>query len=148
MDADDIAENEDELPLNDCNRADADYEAAQILRNISSDDSQSVDPGYDPSVSGVTGAGEAAASENIAGTPPIRKRGRPKGSKNKAEDPEEWEPKEVSVTITGGSFDIDPALLDRMYLFLTGACMAGMFALERGGTVSHLHLQVSDLGTL
>ena len=35
--------------------------------------------------------------------------------------------------------DIDPGKLDEMEALLR---MAGMFALERGGTVSHLHLQV------
>ena len=29
-----------------------------------------------------------------------------------------------------------------MEVFLRQCCMAGIFALERGGTVSHLHLQV------
>ena len=29
-----------------------------------------------------------------------------------------------------------------MEVFLRRYCMAGMFAMERGGTVSHLHLQV------
>ena len=64
------------------------------------------------------------------------------GSKNQPEDPADWEPKEVSVTITGCSWDIEPGKLDEMDVFLQECCMAGMFALERGGTVSHLHLQV------
>ena len=50
----------------------------------------------------------------------------------------------MSVPITGGYCDIDPALLqlDVMETFLKEYCLAGMFALERGGTVSHQHLQV------
>ena len=73
--------------------------------------------------------------------PPKRKRGRPAGSKSK-ETVEDFEAFEVSVTITGGSCDIDAGLLDVMETFLKELCLAGMFALERGGTVSHLHLQV------
>ena len=70
-----------------------------------------------------------------------RKRGRPFGSKTKHDDPSLWEAKEVSVTITAGSCDIDSDLLNDMELFLEEYCMAGLFALERGGTVCHLHLQ-------
>ena len=74
-------------------------------------------------------------------TPPKQKRGRPAGSKY-MDTVEEFEPFEVSVTITGGSCDIDPGLFGVMETFLKEFCLAGMFALERGGTVSHLHLQV------
>ena len=66
---------------------------------------------------------------------------RPAGSKNK-DTPADFKVFEVNVTLTGGSCDIDPALLDVMETFLKEHCPAGMFALERGGTVSHLHLQV------
>ena len=64
---------------------------------------------------------------------------RPAGSKNK-DTPADFEVFEVNVTLTGGSCDIDPALLDVMETFLKEHRPAGMFALERGGTVSHLHL--------
>ncbi len=45
------------------------------------------------------------------------------------------------MTICGESQDIDPSLLDKMEAFLTAVCVAGVFSLERGGTMSHLHLQ-------
>ena len=71
----------------------------------------------------------------------VAERGRPLHSKNKQDDPSLWEPREVSVTITAGSCDIEPDGLNDMELFLEEYCMAGVFALERGGTVCHLHLQ-------
>ena len=70
-----------------------------------------------------------------------RKRGRPFGSKGNQDDPSLWEAREVSVTITAGSCDIDPGKLNDMELFLEEYCMAGLFALVRGGMVCHLHLQ-------
>ncbi len=84
----------------------------------------------------------AAPAEPAAAAPPApRKRGRPAGSKNKPTNPAEWEAKEVSVTITAGCTDIDASKLDDMDAFLSKYCLAGMFSLERGGTVCHLHLQ-------
>ena len=44
------------------------------------------------------------------------------------------------MTITGRSIDIDPGKLDDMEAFLREYCMAGMFALERGDSMSHLYL--------
>jgi len=107
----------------------ADEEASQLLQ------------GLRPFKKILRGSGKWIAGPDAVQPPgTARKRGRPVGSK-KREDPLLWEAKEVSVTITAGSCDIDPGKLDDMELFLEAYCMAGLFALERGGTVCHLHLQ-------
>ena len=83
-----------------------------------------------------------AAGETGAGAQPPakRKRGRPLGSKSnlKPEDPAAWEPKKVSVTITGGSRDIDPSKLDDMEAFLSEYCLAGMDVSALDVTVGRL----------
>ena len=121
----------------------ADVEAAQLLQGLRSQDRVFADSDAGtPQAAAAAGAAAAAMVAGAAAVPLPRKRGRPLGSKGKSENPADWDPKEVSVTITGGSRDIDPGKLDDMEAFLREYCMAGMFALERGGTVSHLHLQV------
>lgn len=117
--------------INDETEEGAAEEGAQLLLGLRSYDEVMAD-------------GVAGAAPQAEGAPPAEKpkRGRPKGSTKKKKDAEEeMQEREVSVTITGGACDIDPSLLDRMEAFLTTLCLAGFFALERGGTVCHLHLQ-------
>ena len=143
---DDAGVGQDYLPLdNEEDDAAAVLEARLLLRGSTSPDSQRTPSVGTPPPAPATGAAANAGGVVSSASPPLRKRGRPNGSK-KPEDPSAWEPKEVSVTITGGSFDIDPAKLSEMEAFLEGCCVAGMFALERGGSVSHLHLQVRSFG--
>ena len=135
-------EDADYLPLdNEEDDEAAVLEAKLLLRGSTSPSSQRTSSVDTPSPSPGTGVPAAAGAPVSSASPPLRKRGRPNGSR-KTEDPTTWEPKEVSVTITGGSFDIDPAKLGEMEVFLEECCLAGMFALERGGSVSRLHLQV------
>ena len=115
--------------LNDRSTGAADAEATYLLRAARQPEN-------------VVGDLDPSASLPATAAPEIpRKRGRPFSSRNKQDDPSLWEPREVNVTITAGSCDIDPDRLNDMELFLEEYCMAGVFALERGGTVCHLHLQ-------
>jgi hypothetical protein len=49
---------------------------------------------------------------------------------------------EAYVTIVVGWFDVNPSLLSKMEMFIKKECVVGLCALERGGTLSHLHMQV------
>lgn len=127
----DEGEGEDLLPIGCVTRGAVECEADDILRNLSPENSDARDPDWCPASSGHDRSGATAAVSDCTGSPPLRKRGRPKGSKNRPVDPGLWDPREVSVTITGGARDIDPSKLDEMEIFLTQCCMAGMFALKR-----------------
>jgi hypothetical protein len=49
---------------------------------------------------------------------------------------------EANVTIVVGWFDVNPSLLSKMEMFIKKECVVGLCALERGGTLSHLHMQM------
>jgi len=49
---------------------------------------------------------------------------------------------EANVTIIVGWFDVNPSLLSKMEMFIKKECVVGLCALERGGTLSHLHMQM------
>ena len=112
----------------------ADLEAAQLLQGLRTfqqvADADADVPRPRPAAAAAA-AGDvpaAAVAADAAGGPPKRKPGRPRKNAPKQDDPANWEPKEVSVTITAGSLDIDPAKLDEMENFVTQFCMAGMSA--------------------
>ena len=116
-------------------------EARRILYGCtSSDDTLSAEWALDSGCEAALAAAQAESPSAATAIPPKRSEADPPKSKNK-DTPADFEVFEVSVTLTGGSCDIDLALLDGMVTFLKEYCPAGMFALERGETVSHLHLQ-------
>ena len=128
--ADDAAEGQDYLPLDDeADDAAALLEARLLLRGATSQSSPHTPSVGTPPLGPSVSAAATASGVVSSASPPLRKRGRPNGSK-KTEDPTAWEPKEVSLTITGGSFYIDPVKLGEMEAFLEDCCLAGMFALE------------------
>ena len=45
------------------------------------------------------------------------------------------------MTISAGAVDIDKKILSKLEGFMKEECEAGIFALERGGTCAHLHVQ-------
>ncbi|KAI5075760.1 hypothetical protein GOP47_0009836 [Adiantum capillus-veneris] len=60
----------------------------------------------------------------------------------RSEKPKSSRLMEVSVTVSVGGCDIDVALLASMHAFLERDTAAGLCALERGGTLFHLHFQM------
>ncbi len=46
------------------------------------------------------------------------------------------------MTIVVGRFNVDPSLLFKMEMVIIKECVVGLCALERGGTLSHLHMQM------
>ncbi len=46
------------------------------------------------------------------------------------------------MIIVVGLSDVDPSLLFKMEVFIKKKCVVGLCALKRGGTFSHLHMQM------
>ncbi len=49
---------------------------------------------------------------------------------------------EASMTIVLGGSNVDPNLLCKREMFIIKECLARLCALKRGGTLSHLHMQM------
>jgi hypothetical protein len=49
---------------------------------------------------------------------------------------------EAFMTIDVGEFDVDPSLLSKMEVFIKKKSVIEFFALQRGGILSHLHMQM------
>jgi hypothetical protein len=49
---------------------------------------------------------------------------------------------EASMTIVLGGSNVDPNLLSKKKVFIIKECVARLCALEWGGTLSHLHMQM------
>jgi hypothetical protein len=46
------------------------------------------------------------------------------------------------VIVEVGWFDVDPSLLSKMEVFIKKECVVGRCELEKGGTLSHFHMQM------
>jgi hypothetical protein len=46
------------------------------------------------------------------------------------------------MTIVLGGFNVDPSLLSKREVFIIKECVVRLCALEMGGTLSHLHMQM------
>ncbi len=117
----------EDLCMDDQTDEAAQLEAAQLLQEFRSF-GQVAGAGCAAPGAVAAAAAVPAAGATGAGADPLakRKRGRPLGSKSRAEAAADWEPKEVSVTITGGARDIEPSKLDDMEAFLSEYCLAGI----------------------
>lgn len=85
------------------------------------------------------GKGKAVKAVSKKTKKPAKEEGKEVTKKTKK--PAAVETREISVTISAGARDIDEELLHVMEKFLEDHCEAGLVALERGGTVYHLHMQ-------